>query len=99
MNESIRGSKCASGLIETLDSLFDTGVRCALTILTDGERALVACVDLTGATSRKIKQFDQPRNHLVLLFSMAQSSITPETPAEHSLLRVQHQLHTQQALY
>lgn len=64
-----------------------------LTHLADSEGALVSCVDLTGTASRKVKQFDQTRNHLILLLCVAQTPVTAETPAEHSLLGVQHQLH------
>lgn len=67
-----------------------------LTHLTDSEGTLVACADLTGTTSRKIKQFDQSRYHFILLFRMTQAAITTKTPAEYTLLRVQHQLHTHQ---
>lgn len=66
-----------------------------LTNLTNSKRALVACVDLTGTTSRKIKQLDESGNHLILLFCVTQASITSKTPAEHTFLRVQHKLHTQ----
>lgn len=65
-----------------------------LTHLTDSKGTLVACTDLTSTTSRKVKQFDQSGNHLVLLFRVTQTPISTKTPAEHSLLRIQNQLHT-----
>lgn len=66
-----------------------------LTYLTNSKGALVACVDLTGTTSRKIKQLDESGNHLILLFCVTKASITSKTPAEHTFLRVQHKLPTQ----
>lgn len=68
----------------------------SLTHFTDSKRTLVACADLTGTTSRKVKQFDQSRDHFILLLCMPKTSITAKAPAEHTLLRVKHQLHTHQ---
>lgn len=88
-----------ANLIANVDLLSDAGAGRACTALADGEGALVAGVDLTGSASGEIKELDESRDHLVLLFGVAQSSITPEAPAEDTLLGVQHQLHTQPAVY
>lgn len=67
------------------------------THLADSKRTLVACIDLTGTTARKVKQLDQPGNHLILLLGVTEAPIAAKAPGEHTLLRVQHQLKTQTA--
>lgn len=67
------------------------------THLADSKRTLVACIDLTGTTARKVKQLDQPGNHLILLLGVTEAPIAAKAPGEHALLRVQHQLKTQTA--
>lgn len=67
----------------------------SLTHLVDGEGALVPGVDLSGATSGEVEELDESGNHLVLLLRVTQTSVTAKTPAEDPLLRVQHQLDTQ----
>lgn len=64
-----------------------------LTHFTEGEGALVPSADLTGSTSREVKELDQSWDHFILLLSVTQTAVTSEAPAEHPLLGVQHQLH------
>lgn len=63
-----------------------------LTCLADCKGALVAPVDLRGASAREVEELDQTWHHLVLLLCVPQSPIPSEPPGEHSLLRVQDQL-------
>lgn len=63
-----------------------------LTHFTDSKRTLVSAVYLGGSTTREIKELHQTRDHLILLLSVAQTSIAPKTPGENTLLRVQYQL-------
>lgn len=65
-----------------------------LTHLAECKGTLVACKDLTGTTSREVKQFNQSGNHLILLLCVSQAAVTTKPPAEHSFLRIQHKLHT-----
>lgn len=64
-----------------------------LTKLIDSKGTLVAWADLSGTTSREIKQLDQPWNHLILLLCVPKTPVATKTPTEHSFLRVQDQLY------
>lgn len=68
-----------------------------LTHFTDSKGTLVSAVYLGGSTAREIEELDQTRDHLILLFDVAQTSIAPKPPGENTLLRVQYELKTSKA--